>query len=674
MRSTSTFIRLAALLLALAMVLTPVSAIAYDDEGNPVTVIVLDPGHGGIDSGTVAEHNGVTICESDLNLKIAQYCRQYLEETYINIRVLLTRESDEKVSLEDRMAIALENDADFMLSMHLNASTGSARGALAIVPAGNYRKEQSDASRETASAILEELAALGLTNRGFLSTYTDSTRYPDGSRKDGFMIIRSCVEAGIPGIIMEQAFLDNTSDYNKFLSSEEKLRAIGVANALGLARTLGLEEKKTPSSADLGDTPFTDVFPGDWYYDDVTYVWENGMMEGIDAETFGPAMTANRAMVVTLLYRLDGGTHSAQTPTFTDVPEGVWYYDPVEWAVENGITTGVSETEFAPGRNVIREQFVTFLYRYAAMLGCVSEIGSPADFTDADQISSYARDAVRWAAANYLVTGYEDGTFRPLRELNRAELAVLMHRFHRYLLHESGELVYDWTLSHLEQELYVGDSFELTLTNEYGETASVLWAADVDDVVQIDGSTVTAIGTGAALLTCELDGMLFDCLVIVTEKVHVWTISHTEQALYLGESFQLAVTDQFGDTAEVTWTADTEGVVAIDGSTITAVGIGSALLSCQLEDQVFDCLVTVTEKTDVWTISHTDVTITVGESFNLRLRNQDGETASVTWNASKSGYVTISGNRITGKAKGTVTVSCEWNGVTYSCIVRVKSA
>ena len=114
--------------------------------------------------------------------------------------------------------------------------------------------------------------------------------------------------------------------------------------------------------------------------------------------------------------------------------------------------------------------------------------------------------------------------------------------------------------------------------------------------------------------------------------------------------------------------------VSLDGSTVTAGGEGTALLSCELDGQYFDCLVEVTEKVVTWSISHTDVTIKVGESFYLKVKNEEGETADVDWSASKSGYVTISGNKITGKKAGTVTVSCKFEGKTYSCIVRVKSA
>ena len=376
-------------------------------------------------------------------------------------------------------------------------------------------------------------------------------------------------------------------------SFEEQLAALGRADALGLAETLGLQERVPQSSADLGDTPFTDVMEEVWYYDDVTYVWSEGLMQGISETEFGPALPANRAMVVTLLYRMDGAQLEPETSGFVDVEPGSWYHAPVEWALENGITTGVSETEFAPDRNVIREQFVAFLHRYA---GSPAAETVPVQFADWDGVSEYARDAMAWAVEIGLVSGYDDGTVKPLRELNRAELAVLMHRFHRWYLHETGILTYEWTQSVTEAQLYVGESFELTLTNQYGEQGGQQWEADCEGVVEINGTTVTAVGEGTVLLSCEWDG------------------------------------------------------------------------------QYFDCFVTVEEKNVTWTISHTDVTIKVGESFNLRLRSSEGETADVVWEASKSGFVTVSGNKITGKAVGTVTVSCEFEGASYSCIVRVKSA
>ena len=581
------YCRILALVLAFLLAFA-VPAAASDDD----VVIVLDPGHGGVDSGTKYEHDDVEIWESNLNLAIAKACRDCLEENYGNVRVYLTRETDKKVTLDARVDFAVAKNADYVLSIHINSDEGDARGALALVPQGKYRPEQAAVSTTVAEAILEELAVLGMRNRGTV-VQLGTGRYPNGSRSDAFAIVRGCVNNNIPGVIMEHGFLDNEQDYRQFLSTPEQLTALGVADALGLARTLGLTERRIPSSAENGDTSFEDVLEGAWFYDDVTYVWEQELMQGISDTEFGPANPANRAMVVTLLYRLDEAELWPEGSSFEDVEAGSWYHAPVEWALERGITKGFSETEFGPGRNVVREQFVTFLHRYA---GEPDPTSLPEHFADWDTVSGYAQNALAWAVEAGILTGYDDGTVKPLRELNRAELAVLMHRFHRWHLHDRGEITYEWTQSESVVDLYLGQSFELTLTNQYGEQAKPVWTADCEGVVEMNGTTVTAVGEGSALLSCEWDGQYFDCLVTVTEKVVTWTISNT------------------------------------------------------------------------------DVTIKVGESFNLRLKSSEGETADVDWSASKSGYVSISGNKITGQKAGTVTVSCEFEGKTYKCTVRVKSA
>ena len=579
--------RLLALLLVAVFLAVPAAA---EEDGD--VVIVLDPGHGGVDSGISVEYDGAEVWESTLVLKIAGYCRDYLLEHYENVQVYLTRETDKKVTLDERVAFAESYGADYFLSIHINADEGYARGALALVPRGRYNPEQGAASTRTAQACLEELEQVGMKNLGTV-VQLGTDRYPDGSYVDAFAVIRGCVRKNIPAIILEHGFLDNEADYREFLSTEARLEALGRADALGLARTLGLRERRIPSSADNGDTPFVDVMEGDWFYDDVTYVWSEGLIQGISETQFGPALPANRAMVVTLLYRLDGAATEPAGCTFADVEPGSWYHAGVEWAYENGITTGVSETEFAPGRNVIREQFVAFLHRYA---GAPEPAALPADFADWHSVSGYAQNAMAWAVEHGLITGYNDGTVKPLRELNRAELAVLMQRFHRWLLHERGELYYEWSQSVTETALFTGERFELTLTNQYGDQVRPVWIPDCEGVVEINGTTVTAVGEGTVLLSCEWDG------------------------------------------------------------------------------QIFDCLVTAEKKVVTWTISHTDVTIKVGERFNLRLRSSEGETADVDWAVSKSGYVSISGNQITGKKAGTVTVSCTYEGQTYKCTVRVKSA
>ena len=659
-------IRLLALILVLAMLpVAPVSA-----EGEDV-VIVLDPGHGGMDSGTAEKYDGVEVWESELNLQIAGYCRDYLEENYENVQVYLTRESDRLVTLNERVEFADAVEADYMLSIHINSAEGTARGGLAIVPRGRYLPKQALASKVTAEAILLNLEALGMKNRGTTYQLGDLT-YPDGSAADYFAVIRGCVRKDIPVCIMEHGFLDNEKDYRAFLSTPEQLQALGVANALGLAETLRLELKGPDSSAELGDTPFEDVFDGEWFYDAVTYVWEQGLMNGVSGMEFGPDQKANRAMVVTLLYRLNGVQADPVESSFTDVEPGRWYFAPVQWALENGITTGVTETEFAPEQNVSREQFVTFLHRYA---GEPVPQTIPEDISDWDSVSNFSRDAMAWAVETGLLTGYSDGTVKPQRELSRAELAVLMNRFHQWLLLEPEEPVEGWKQSVTGTVLTLGESFELTLVNPEGVQVDAVWSADCEGVVQIEGTTVTAIGEGSVLLTCEMEGEVFTCWVEVQKKEEiVWSISHEDMSLEVGESFELKLVNQHGEEAEVNWNTDCEGVVQVKGTTVTAVGAGTAVLSGEMDGQIFECRVEVTKKVVTWKISHTDVTIKVGETFSLTLTSSEGEKASVTWSASKSGYVSISGKKITGKKAGRVDVSCTHEGATYTCIVRVKSA
>ena len=218
-------LRVFALILAMVLALSVPVGAKEDD-----VVIVLDPGHGGIDSGIATTYDGVEVWESTLNLKIANYCRDYLLEHYENVKVYLTREVDTKMSIDDRVDFADLYDADYVLSLHINANDGKARGALALVPRGKYRPAQAAVSTQVAEAILEELAALGMTNRGTVVQLGED-RYPDGSYVDYFGIIRGCVKRNIPGIIMEHAFLDNEKDYRQFLSTEEKLAVIQDSEA-----------------------------------------------------------------------------------------------------------------------------------------------------------------------------------------------------------------------------------------------------------------------------------------------------------------------------------------------------------------------------------------------------------------------------------------------------------
>lgn len=174
--------------------------------------------------------------------------------------------------------------------------------------------------------------------------------------------------------------------------------------------------------------PFTDVSEGDWFYDAVCYVYENGMMNGVSETSFAPNATTSRAMIVTILYRLENEP-AVSGSSFTDVPSGQWYSNAVAWAAENGIVNGVTDTTFAPNSAITREQMAAILYRYAAWKGCdVSGRVDLSGYTDAASVSAYATEAMAWANAEGLITGVTDTTLRPAGSAVRAQAATILMR------------------------------------------------------------------------------------------------------------------------------------------------------------------------------------------------------------------------------------------------------
>ena len=190
-----------------------------------------------------------------------------------------------------------------------------------------------------------------------------------------------------------------------------------------------------PSTPTTPDKPtdgfkFTDVSRNDWFYGDVSYVYENGIMDGVSAETFAPNATLTRGMIVTILYRMENKPAVTGASKFTDVDANEWYGAPVAWAAENGIVTGYSETTFGPNDPVTREQLAAILYRYAVYKGmsAVTREQNLSRFTDADQISAYAVPAMNWAVGKGLING-ADGKLSPKASATRAQVAAIIHRY-----------------------------------------------------------------------------------------------------------------------------------------------------------------------------------------------------------------------------------------------------
>ena len=227
---------------------------------NGNVVVVLDPGHDGTHSGSSA--NGFV--EAQLNLKIAQYCKAELEE-YYGVTVYMTRDSascpngggDNKSCLQRRADIARDMGANLFVSLHNNySSASSASGAEIWYPNQNYNPWTSQVGGSAASCILEQLASLGLKDRGTQIRNAKEDKYPDGSAADYYAVIRHCKEYGIPGIIVEHAFMSNSSDAANFLSNDEGLKKLGVADATGIAQYFGLKKEKQEEYSAVFDAAY----------------------------------------------------------------------------------------------------------------------------------------------------------------------------------------------------------------------------------------------------------------------------------------------------------------------------------------------------------------------------------------------------------------------------------
>lgn len=186
----------------------------------------------------------------------------------------------------------------------------------------------------------------------------------------------------------------------------------------------GTFKAETPAPAAL---PFTDVKSGNWFYDAVKYAYEQGLMTGTSATTFAPNGTMNRAMIVTVLYRLEKSPAVTGASKFTDVPAGQWYSDAVAWAAANKIVNGYDETTFGPMNAVTREQMAAILFRYEQVKGLenVTLEENLNRFPDQNKISAYAIPALQWAVGQKIINGNADGTLDPTGTATRAQVAQI---------------------------------------------------------------------------------------------------------------------------------------------------------------------------------------------------------------------------------------------------------
>lgn len=228
-------------------------------------IICIDAGHGGKASGATYNYDGKTIYEKDLNLSIAMKLEKELQK-YQNVEIIQIRREDDTIELCDRVQIAIDQKAEYLISLHNNAAAqGNPKpnGCMVLVTGSHYQPQESrvpdiyNSSRQLGLSIIDKLQKLGISVQKNIGEDCGLYRrkhvpeegasktlyYPDGSICDYYFLVRKGVESGIPSIIIEHAFLSNENDYRKFLSTEENLEKLAKADSDGIAEALNLTEK-----------------------------------------------------------------------------------------------------------------------------------------------------------------------------------------------------------------------------------------------------------------------------------------------------------------------------------------------------------------------------------------------------------------------------------------------
>ena len=185
------------------------------------------------------------------------------------------------------------------------------------------------------------------------------------------------------------------------------------------------EEPKTEEPKATVDH-FADVKPGDWFYDSVKAVVEQGLMNGTGQTTFAPDMDTSRAMIATIIWRLADSPEPKAALTYPDCVADSWYAKAVAWCSEQGVVKGYGNGSFGPDDPITREQLAAMLYRYASSPATRNTLNS---FTDADQAGSWAMDALCWAVEKGILTGKGGGVLDPTGLATRAEAAAMLTRF-----------------------------------------------------------------------------------------------------------------------------------------------------------------------------------------------------------------------------------------------------
>ena len=273
------------------------------------------------------------------------------------------------------------------------------------------------------------------TERGIMSSYNDA---------DGQLTFAYAAETAVTGQVATLTFSydQNTcpnstdviattlEDGGKLDLAEKETITFKLRNTVVIPG--GSDTPSTPAEPAAPELPFTDVTTDHPFYEDIKYVYEKGLMQGVSEDIFQSATTTTRGMIATILYRMEGEPAVKNASSFKDVADGMFYSNAVAWAAANGIVNGYADGTFQPDQTISREQMAAILYRYAQYKGCDVSVGEDTNilsYTDAAQVAEYAIPAFQWAVGAGIINGTTASTLSPKGSATRGQVAAILHRY-----------------------------------------------------------------------------------------------------------------------------------------------------------------------------------------------------------------------------------------------------
>ncbi len=405
--------------------------------------------------------------------------------------------------------------------------------------------------------------------------------------------------------------------------------------------------------------PFTDVADDSWYSGYVQYVYDNGLMNGTSATTFSPGKKMDRAMLVTVLYRMDGSKKAAGETPFTDVKTDSYYYDALLWAYEGQIINGTSSTKFSPYMPISREMMVTIFYRYAQYIGRdVSKEDDLSAYKDANSISSYAKTPLMWAVANGIITGTTSDTLSPKGTATRAQCAAVIQRFMEWAKPQPEEHIHSYT-----SEVTV----EATCTADGVRTYSCTCGHSYTEVIEATGHNYTLTDTREA--TCTEDGVktyTCSCGDSYTETIeatgHNYSLTDTREATCTEDGVK-TYTCSCGDSYTETIEATGHNYSLTDTREATCTEDGVRTYTCSCGDSYTE---TIKATGHGYTLSGTKEATCTQDGYKTYKCGKCGDSYKETIKATGHSYKQTDSKSATCTADGYKKYKCNNCGDTYS--------